>query len=975
MSDSLEKPAPAPPKSPAKKKIQKKISPLALHLVQAQESFQKLEFLLHTKCLMGNAKTGFALNHATMRQFQQLANAAQEFDFLPSAPYQTENEEWKHLLSSVVGQSMLERVAEPIKQCAQQLLQAIAPLDVADESEENKAKIIAHFQKPFAPTKNEEKNSRPLTPYALVQQIQKGLALLRQRLLLELDTLAQRRRNTLTNEDCFHALSGTTAPEIKGRVLVAQEIHQSLQGMKILKTQDFSGEFHPKITLEHAMERIQSWGPGTSARLFQMQEGEKGKTIQINEKLSSQLAILKDATDSALGYKHTFDSLETTIEATRNDLKKYFSPPAQDASTGNADSTGTANSPAADASAEQAQAGLRYEKILKPYAQQEQANPQSYLAALLFEKNNAHYLQDSFLTAAQSQELRDIFTTTQMDLTQSIDLYWMEANQIVKKIKGLAKKLEGEMPQEEQNSILQPGTQTSDLSFKEALAHWTATYLKVIKKYLLIQKATKVKRIDSKTLSTAFQMEADPAIAYLEHLQAFLEAVEKGYITEEQKERYLNPKQTSESNLKSILAFFAAIEKYDFFQRSESIVKGYRALIEHHEKAIAQDASLGKMLREHVKQLSELAENSDPFFLIHELLNAEIYDFSPDKVFLFIERILLSSELKCQHLQFSLEHRGALKKLTTTPGEKLDLPQYNKLFYLPEEAGKPCLLTLLNKINGTPSARAKNVLHKTENTLFRACVLRSFELEEGELSAKEDAVNAKNAADLISLDYCVYIMVDFQVSFLKAVRKVFALDAETKRSSHASNALGVPQERVLAMRRQCELILEKQMPISYALKELEAIWLTLESEKIVAKEAKHVAGLLQKCDGNAMGDDSLYKHLDKNPDNAESLATYRAEALKAYTNYRETLDRIAEQLESLSKQEDLPSHILQYQREILKMERSIMQSVQEMRDGMTLQPDLLKKQIEEKKGRIVKYKRVIKKFQKEHPNIPLRETS
>lgn len=990
MPESLEKPTPAkegtgtptkaasaPPQAPPPKKIQKKIFPLALHLVQAHETFQKLGFLLNAKCLMGNEKTGLALNHASLRKLNQLANADQSFDFLPCSPYEGEEEELRQFLGSAIGQSVLERAAEPIKKCARQLLQAIAPLDVEDESEENTSKIISHFQKPVSPSNKEEKNARPLTPYMLVQQIQKSIAVLRQRLLLELDTLAQLRRNTISNEDCFHALSGMNAMEIKGRLMVAQEIYQSLQGMKILKKQDFSGDFHPKITLEHAIERMQSWGPGTSPRAFQVQESvETGKTIRLNEKLLGQLSVLTEATDKALGHKHRFDSLEARIEGAQKDLQQYFSPPQETPET----SATPAGSPektkkAPDSSKKEAKTGLNYEEILQSYEEQRESNPELYLAALLFEKNTAQYCKQSLLTEAQSQELREIFKTLQMDLSQSMDLYLIEAQQIIKKAKGLAKKLSMEMPEEERQTLMQPGKQTGRLPFAEAIAHWTKTYIQVVKKYLLIQKALQSQIIDSSAVPTLCEMEAHRAVSYLEQLKTLLEAVEKGYITQEQKERYLDPKKTSERNVKSILAFFKAIEKYDFFRRSEEIVKGYRTLIAHHEAEIAKDASLAKPLRDPLKQLNEWAEGSEPFFLIHELLNAEIYDFAPEKVFLLVERILLSSELKGQHLKFSLEHRDALKKLTLKSSKDLDLPQYNKLFYAPEEEGKPCLLTMLNQLNGTPAARSKNVLHKAENTLFRDCVLRSFALEEGGLSAAEDTVNAENAQDLICLDYCVYIMVDFQVSFLKAVCKVFALEAETKRSPKSTNSLGVSQERVMAMRSQCELILDKQMPINYALKELEAIWITLESEKIVAKEAKHVAGLLQKCDGNAVGEDSLYKHLDKNPDNAEAFAAYRKEALTAYDNYRHTLDKIAERLQNLNRQEDIPSHILQYQREVLKMERSIMQSVQELREGMALQPDLLKKQIEEKKQRMLKYKKVIHKFQKSNPKARLPETS
>ncbi|MBF0280061.1 MAG: hypothetical protein HQM13_19845 [SAR324 cluster bacterium] len=1007
MPESSEKTIP-PVSSPSKEasskkpaqtnnKVAKKFYPSAIQLIQSYDTVFKLSFLLNKKrCLMGSPKSGFSLNCVAIRKLRQLADAQKEFPFLPASSFHSENEDIKRRIYNILGQSVLEYLAEPIRSVSKKLLVSIESLDAEDESQENRVKIVQHFQKPINPGNAEDAQKSKTTPYMLLQQIQKSVALLRSRLLLELDTLHQLRRKVITDADCYHTLNASSAIEIKGRLLAAREIHQSLQGMRVLKNQKFSGEFHPKITLDRAIGNMEAWGPGTPPRVFHIKDDpQKGKTVLLNDKALEQLTILREATSAALGYEYRFSGTEKLIEKTEQELREYYKQ-LSTSEEENPDKKGTENSAPEEKTKKDSQTFqqkakerleqpasnakkpdegiLSFDEILRFYADKRKENPQNYLAALYFETSNARFLQKKILTIAQTQDLRGIFTTLQMDISHAVDLYLVEAQEVIKRIKSLAKKLGVQPNSEELASIEQAGKQSQKLVFTKAIEQWTRNYISIVKKYVLIQKSVEEKLILEKAVPALCEMDASHAISYLEQLKSLLRAEEKGYISQEQKERYLDPEQTTDEELKRILAFFGAVEKFDFTGRCEEIAKGFRITLAHYEEVIEQDSSQAKNLKDPIKQLTGLADGSEATTLIHELLNAEIYDMEPKKVFLLMERILISLELKRDHLIFGTEHRQSLKELSTKLSGGVDVEKLNKLFFLFEESPKPTLLGLMNRLNRTLEDRGRNVFHENDNTMLRECVLRSFAIPKDGLP-REGSVDSENAQYLVALDYCVYIMIEFQHSFLMATRKVFELDAETRRSSDQSNALGIGKDRVSEMKNQCECILDKQVPISFALKQLELIWQTLESDKIVAKEAKLIASLQQKFDGNVPGGTSLAKRLGNNPDNVEMLKEYRLQAQKAYADFKNNMENIADQLRNLDKVESIPKHILQYQRQILGMERAIIQAVEELKSGDALRPELVKEQIQEKQQRIQKYKKVLAKYQKDNPSVKLPEIS
>ncbi len=983
-------------KSPeTKKKIGRNFYPTSIHLIQAYETVYKLSFLLNKKrCLMGNAESGFSLNCETIRKLRQLANSQKEFPFLPVSPYQSESTELKQKIYMILGKSALESLAEPIRKFSKQLLLAIVDLNADDESEENQAKISQHFQKPI----NSEQDAKTkITPYMLVQQIQKSVMALRARFLLEFDTLQQLRRQVITESDCYHALNAASVIEIKGCLLAAQEIYQSLKGMQVLKKQSFSGEFHPKITLERAIENLETWGPGTPPRIFHIKDDPtEGKTIRLNEKTLEYLSVLKEATMEALGYEYRFSNVDKVIQKTEQELREYYTEAVDSAEDNSEKAT-----PASDAETEkdsqpfQQKAkdrladpvsklpisgpksvslsnSLSYDEILRFYAEKRVENPNNYLSALYFEAYSAKYLRNYILTVTQAQDLRGIFMTLQMDLSHAIDLYLIESQQVIKKLKILTKKMKVEPNPEELAIIGQPGEKTQKLLFTEAVANWTQSYIEIIKKYIFIQKGVEEKLVLEKTVPSLCEMEASSAIAYLEQLKTLITAEKKGYISPEQKEQYLDPKQTSAAALKGILAFLEALEKLDFTKRCDEISKGFRRIMAQYEGMIEEDSAQAKTLKDPIKQVSALADGSEANSFIQELLNAEIYDMEPQKVCLLMERILISLELKRDHLSFSIEHQQTFKSLFTKLSGGADIARYNDLFFIPKESQTPCLLGLLNRLNGTLEDGAKNVFHENDNTMLRESVLRRFDLTEGGLSR----VNAVTyTQDLLTVSYCVDIMVEFQCSFLIATRKVFELGAETRRSSDQTNSLGINPKRVEEMKNQCKCILDKQVPISFALQQLETIWQTLESDKIVAKEAKMIGDLRQKFDGNVPGGSSLLKRLGNNAENQEMLEDYQVQALKAYADFKKNMEEIADRLSNLNKQDEIPKHILEYQRQIIGMERAIIQAVEELKLGESLQPDALKAQIQEKQKRIHKYKKTLTKYQKEHPDVKLLDIS
>ncbi len=1007
MSDSAPKPA-------AKKKAAKKFQPISLHLIEAYESIHKLSFLLNKKkSLTGNPRAGFTLRPAMLGKLKLLANEKNELDFLPSKLYEPGHSDPKLMakLGDFVGHSVLEYMGEPIRVYTKQLLDATSDLDVQDESPENVMKMIAAFQKPIHPSGGEKSAKGKITPYMLVQQIQKHISMLRQRFMLELEVLHQLRRDWITSGDCYHALTGTNPLEVKGRMMAAQEIWQSLQGMRKVKNSGFSGEYHPKITLDRAIKNMTEWGPGTPPRMFSVRDdASKGKVISLNAKLREQLSIFNNATRDALGIPYHSPNMEQLIEKTKEELLQYFHPDEQDAAAKNASEEDeeleassteeTSESPEDDETYRQKakqmltskeQGGddevpdahktgpdsislsnsLSYDELLQFYAEKQESNPKDYLSALFFEANSGKYLSRYMLTVSQAQDLRGIFTTMQTDLSYALDLYLIESKRIVNRLKAIFKKIEAQPSPEELILIAQPGEQTRELLFTEAVKKWTLTYTDIVKKYLMLESAIENKLVSTPSaIETVCGMETKDAISYMEQLRALILAQEKGYISEEQKERYLDPQQTSEVTLRSIMAFFGAIEKYNYTDRCEEMAKGFRQQVAYYENLIEEDGSKAKLYKDLVVSLKEQGENTETQALVPELLNAEFYDMEPEKVDIFMERMLVGLEAKLNHLKFWQLHAQAIKDLSVKLSSA-DLETYGRLFYMPEESGQICLLGALNLLNGTPEACEKNIYHNNDNTTLRECVLRPFELPKSGIP-HADTINTENVQDILGLDDYLTILIEFQNSFLIAIRKVFALDAETKRSEDQTNELGVPAERVTEMRNQCECIMDKQVPIGFALEQLMAIWITLKDpSKLKSKEAEAIEKLKQKLDGNPAGGPSLYKRLGKHPDNVEAMAEYQEKARQAYAKYRKTLEGIAERLRNLNKQTNIPANILEYQRQILSMERSIHQAALELKEGTALQPDLMMTQIEEKKKRIHKYKKILEKFQKENPDAQL----
>ena len=137
----------------------------------------------------------------------------------------------------------------------------------------------------------------------------------------------------------------------------------------------------------------------------------------------------------------------------------------------------------------------------------------------------------------------------------------------------------------------------------------------------------------------------------------------------------------------------------------------------------------------------------------------------------------------------------------------------------------------------------------------------------------EGAVEKENARDLVAVDYCVAILTHFQYLLFVAIIEVYKLDAEMR--NRKKNELGIKQERIDEMKEQCDGMLNKKIPLSQSLKFLEAIWQTLESDKMIAKKAKSIAELQQKFDGNVPGGASLYKRLQNNPQNVSMLEEYQ----------------------------------------------------------------------------------------------------
>ncbi|MBF0287116.1 MAG: hypothetical protein HQM14_04800 [SAR324 cluster bacterium] len=1005
MSDSA-------PKPQAKKKTAKKFQPNAMHLIEAYDTIYKLSFLLNKKkCLTGNPKAGFTLRPAMLGKLQSLANDKHELEFLPGNLYETSPTDPKlqAKLNDFVGYSVLGFMATPIRIYTKQLLEATEDADVNDNSQENIMRMISLFQKPIKQSEEKEGEQAAkgkITPYMLVQQIQKHLSMLRQRFMLELEVLHQLRRDWITSGDCFHALMGTNPFEVKGRMMAAQEIWQALQGMLVVKKSNFSGEFHPKITLERAIQNMMDWGPGTPPRMFTVRDDpSKGKIISLNEKLREQLTIFNNATRDALGAPYHSPSVEELIEKAKGELLEYYSPnqknPTSEApadvppeekpesssdeesdtyrqkakqvladkdkskedNTPEAQRTGPESIPLSNA--------LNYDELLQFYAGKEEDNPKEYLSALFFEANSAKYMSQYMLTVSQAQDLRGIYATMQTDLSYALDLYLIESKRMVNKLKSILKKLNAQPNPEEMILIAQPGEKTRTLMFKEAVRKWTRTYTEIAKKYLMLENAIQTKLVSTpKAIETVCQMETKEAVAYMEQLRALIRAQEKGYISEEQKERYLDPEQTSEVILRSIMAFFGAIEKYNYTDRCEEMAKGFRQQVAHYEELVEQNSSKAKTYKDLILSLQQQAESSETSVLIPELLNAEFYDMEPDKVDVFMERMLVGLEAKLNHLQFWQTYAQAVKDLSTKLSGA-DIEVYEKLFYAPKESGQVSLLGSLNLLNGTPEACEKNIYHHNDNTILRECVLRSFNLPKSGIP-NSDTIDSDNVQDILGVDDYLTILIEFQNSFLLAIRKVFALDAETKRSEDQTNELQVPAGRVTEMRNQCECIMDKQVPISFALEHLISIWITLKDPaKLKSKEAEAIEKLKQKLDGNPVGGPSLYKRLGKNPDNVEIMADYLEKARAALAKYRKTLEGIAERLRNLNKQTNIPPNILEYQRQILSMERSIHQSAEELKEGTALRPDLVMSQIEDKKQRIHKYKKILHKFQKENPDVQL----
>ncbi len=997
-------PAPSPKAAAAKKKAARKFHPIALHLMKAYETSYKMGFLLNkSKCFMGSARSGFALNCPTIRRLRGITNRNHEIEFATYPfHYGEEDKALAQKLNMMLGHSVVGVMAEPIRKFTKQLLDAIESLDANDESEVNKARVIAEFQKPLGPV--DKKNpQKTLTPIRLVQQLQRSIAMLRQRFQMELDTLHQLRCGWITTDDCWHALEAANPMEIKGRLLAATEILRSYQGMKYLKHQKFSGEFHPKITLDRAIQNIRAWGPGTPPRSFQIAaDAQRGKIPVLNDRLLEQLEVFNSSVDLALGYEFHLSTAEESIEKLKQTLKKYFASPDEETPPTDETAEGEPSGDSQDAPAaseasetpqpkEEAQVTpsstkpavsgpesvvlnnpMSLPEILQFYETEKQGESKAVLNGLLFENASAKYLTEYALTVTQAKDLRGTFTTLQMDLTHLLDLYFLEVRQVHEKLKKLTQRIGVELQEEETVSITQPGEKTRKLLFPEALNTWTQNYTEICKKYLIIEAAIQEKLLEKpEAIQAVAEMPAQEAIEYLDELRALLKAQKKGYISEEQKERYLNPELTPRDTLQSIMAFFKAIEKYDYPKRCEEIAKCLRELHGKYAAIVEANPSQARALKDPMKQAEDLANNYDPNTLVQELLNAEVFGIEPKKVDLLMERTLFGLELKIDYDNFHLKHETLLKELTSNLKSNFDLGEYSELFYQRDESPETGLLNLFNRINGTPDACMKNVFHENDNTMIRECVLRPFELQESGLSGV-GSVTSDNVQEILGIDYCTDIMIVFQNSFLIAVRRVFALDAETRRSENNTNHLGVSEDRVTEMRSQCEAMLDKQVPLSYALKNLEAIWQTLDKDKIVSKEAKIIAELQQKLEGNVAGGSSLLQRLKNNPENLEMMEDYQRKSQEAYANYRKLLEDIATRLRNLKRQAEIPSYILEYQRQILSMERSILQTAEEIKEGCSpQQAERFNKQIKDKQVRIHKYRKILDKFQKENPDLEI----
>ncbi|MGK5093269.1 hypothetical protein WDW89_14815 [Deltaproteobacteria bacterium TL4] len=1004
--------------TPTKKralKVVRNLHPIALHLVKAYETSFRMGFLLNKeKAMMGSSNLGYALQPAAIGRLRRILEEDKEMTFLPLSLSQFENDNsLAEKLSILTGQSVLEYLGESLKKLTKQLIPLLLTVDVQDTSEHNREQIIRLFQRSIL-----KGPAKGLTAFKLLRQIQQNLMAVRQRMQLELDMLSRVRKNTISMNDCFHALSAPTSLEVRGRISTAESIHLTLQILDKIKKSAFSGTFHPKITLDRSIQNLKSWGPGTPPRKFVIKEHPvKGKIPVPNEKLKEQLAIFKESAERITNKQFKPINSKELFDEVVKELKKYCRTDAPEAKKQGAvnevqkdqqEGASSETLPEVVLSVEYANV-LSLPEIIRFYKEKRQDSELFLLQGLYFELAAAQLINSKMLTYEHIAELRELLIVLQIDLSHAVDLYQEEVEHVIEAIETFTKKAGVQSNVDEINHILLPAASTKGKTIFKAIELWTKDYTNVLKKYVILNDAIQAKLIEGpENIEYIISMTVENTIKYIEHLQAIHLAYKKGYISDDQKVRLLDTEQTSDQEIESITAFFKAMEQHKFEKQSKMFTKGIHSLLEYYQGLLETDASRKNLYTPIVKGMEDLLEQSNHKQIIQDFLEGALYQRKPEHVDLLVQRFGHAMQLKLKYESFNKQYGEAMLDLTKALKGTIDFELYNvilngeeseeeeeevaenglsfeeldegessqdqKITENPAEEFEEIaqdekeqksfgLLEMLDEINGSEEACDMNVFHNNDNSLFRRCLLSSFRL---------GCVNETNIGDLVGLGYCVNIMVHFQISFFAALRKVFILDAEINRSEDGTNSLGVSKERVEEMKQQCEAILLKQMPISFALKNLEAIWQTLDKNKVISRNAKEIAELQQKWDGNVRGGASLQQRLKNNPENVELLEEYSRKAKEAVTQYHNVLQDIANKLrEWKRKQKELPSHIREYQRQIMIMERSIIQTMEEIKTTDPLNLEDLKKQIQEKQQRCDKYRKILQKYKADHPAIVL----
>ncbi|MBF0237940.1 MAG: hypothetical protein HQM12_09565 [SAR324 cluster bacterium] len=948
--------ASAPPNNPSVQKPVRNLHPIGVHLARAYNTNVKLGFLLNNKkSIMGNSQTGFALRAPAIKRLRSIYKEDPSLGFLPGKI--TEREEDESLAAKlyfITGQSVLEHFSDAIRQFIKPLMMAISRANDEDESDENNAKIIQLFNEPV-----DTKNPQSPTPFKLLRQVQQALMNMRQRMQMEIDVFGRVRKGLITDEDCQHALTSPNLLEVKGRIVAAEPIFHILKTLRQIKQSGFKGEFHPKITLERAITNLENWGPGTPPRKIELRDHPSGNKIPVlNQKLKEQLQIFDESAAEILQHTIAPQSSQEMLDYATQMLKKSYDPlpppePSEDE-----------ESPAPETTPMPRANPLDVEEIIQFYQHREPGNTIFLVQALHFETAVQTYLKKGILGLEQTKELREIFVTTLIDLTCAIDLFLSEGEKICDSIRNFTAKSGINSNAGELGNVVNPGKNTHHLHFTDAIYEWTWGYVKVLKKYVMLNEAIRDKIItEAQTIEDIAFLDTNEAIDRITQLQALTNAFIKGYISEEQQKRFLDSEQTSTEELQSVASFFTALGKYDFEKRCIDFTRGILELISYYEPLIEKDPTFKKNFSPVLKELKELAAESSHTQIIQDMLSGESYKRTPESISLIVQRLGHALELKLKYEGFVKEYGPKIQDLNKALKSGYDFELYNKIFYVSEDPEAPSLLGMLNLVNGSEEACDLNIFHDNDNILFRKCLLNSF---------KTNIVDESNVTDLIGMDYFVSILTHFQIMFFHALRKILILDVETQRDENGNNSLGIKKERIAEMRQECEAILTKQMPISLALKKLESIWQSLEKNKVIATNAKSIAMMQQKWEGSIPGGSSLHQRLKSNPNNREMLEDYATKMREAIQKYQKDMEQIAQRLRDWkNKQDDLPSHIREYQRQILIMERSIAQTVEEIRELNPKNRDDLLRQVQEKKIRIAKYRKTLEKFKKDNPHVNL----